>query len=52
MKGAVPAKNGYRDMYSVPNANNVPVMLDALRFDLWPSEMSKPADRRVHGLVG
>lgn len=43
-EGAVPAKNGYRDMYSVPNANNVPVMLDALRFDLWPSEMSKPAD--------
>lgn len=42
-EGAVPAKNGYRDMYSVPNANNVPVMLDALRFDLWPSDMGAPS---------
>ena len=51
-EGGVPAKNGYRDMYSVPNANNVPVMLDALRFDLWPSEMSTPADNEFDGLVG
>jgi len=42
-EGGVPAKNGYRDMYSVTNANNVPVMLDALRFDLWPLDTSVPS---------
>ena len=42
-ESGVPATDGYRDMYSVPNANNVPMFLDTLRFDLWPLETSPPA---------
>jgi prepilin-type N-terminal cleavage/methylation domain-containing protein len=42
-EGGVPASEGYRDMYSVSNANNVPVFLDALRFDFWPLHTSAPA---------
>jgi len=37
-EGGIPAQYGYRDMYHVPDASNVPVFLDALRFDLWPAE--------------
>jgi prepilin-type N-terminal cleavage/methylation domain-containing protein len=42
-EGGVPASSGYRDMYSVSNANNIPVFLDALRFDFWPLHTSAPA---------
>ena len=42
-EGGVPAKEGYRDMYSVKNANDVPVLLDALRFDFWPLPTGAPA---------
>ncbi len=35
-EGGVPASSGYRNMNEVTNANLVPVMMDALRFDLWP----------------
>jgi prepilin-type N-terminal cleavage/methylation domain-containing protein len=42
-EGGIPATSGYRDIYSASNANNVPVMLDALRFDLWPGETNPPA---------
>jgi prepilin-type N-terminal cleavage/methylation domain-containing protein len=42
-EGSVPASSGYRDMYSVKNANAVPVMLDALRFDFWPQHNQSPA---------
>ncbi len=42
-EGAVPAAYGYRDMNSLANANNIPVMGDAMRFDHWPKEAEKPA---------
>jgi prepilin-type N-terminal cleavage/methylation domain-containing protein len=42
-EGGVPAGDGYRDLYSVKNANEVPVFLDALRFDFWPLHTSPPA---------
>ena len=51
-EGGVPARNGYQDMYSVPNANNVPVFLDALRFDLWPQETQAPAANEFSAWIG
>ena len=42
-EGGIPASEGYRDMYNVQNANEVPVMLDALRFDFWPQATQAPA---------
>ena len=30
--------------FNVPQANNVPLFVDALRFDLWPSDTHAPAD--------
>jgi len=42
-EGGIPANQGYRDMYGVKNANDVPVMLDALRFDFWPQATQTPA---------
>ncbi len=43
-EGTIPAKYGYRNLHSVPYANNVPVMMDGLRFDTWPLHTQKPAD--------
>ena len=43
-EGGVPARNGFRKMTEIKNANNVPVMMDGLRFDTWPLENQKPAD--------
>ncbi len=42
-EGGLPASEGYRDMYNVKNANNIPVFLDALRFDFWPQASQSPA---------
>lgn len=42
-EGGLPASNGYRNMNNVSNASNVPVMLDSLRFDLWPDATQAPA---------
>ena len=42
-EGGIAASQGYRDMFNVPNANNVPVLLDALRFDFWPQPAQTPA---------
>ncbi|MHC4171098.1 MAG: type II secretion system protein [Planctomycetota bacterium] len=42
-EGGLPASEGYHDMYNVPNASEVPVMLDALRFDFWPQAHHGPA---------
>ena len=41
-EGGIPAANGWRNMNNVTNANNVPVMLDALRFDQWPKHTEAP----------
>jgi prepilin-type N-terminal cleavage/methylation domain-containing protein len=43
-EGGVPVRDGHRLYSMVKNANNVPVMMDALRFDLWPQESDAPAD--------
>jgi len=42
-EGGLPASEGYRDMFNVPNAGEVPVFLDALRFDFWPQASQAPA---------
>ncbi|MHC4536317.1 MAG: type II secretion system protein [Planctomycetota bacterium] len=42
-EGGLPASEGYRNMYNVPNASAVPVLLDALRFDFWPQASQAPA---------
>jgi prepilin-type N-terminal cleavage/methylation domain-containing protein len=42
-EGGVRASEGYRNMFNVKNASEVPVMLDALRFDFWPRETYGPA---------
>jgi prepilin-type N-terminal cleavage/methylation domain-containing protein len=42
-EGGLPSSEGYRDMYNVPNASQVPVLLDALRFDFWPQASQAPA---------
>jgi hypothetical protein len=44
-EGGVPAKNGYRNITQATNANNIPVMMDGLRFDTWPLESQAPAQQ-------
>jgi prepilin-type N-terminal cleavage/methylation domain-containing protein len=51
-EGGVPVKDGYRIYSQIPDASNVPVMLDALRFDLWPLPTSKPADNETAAWSG
>ena len=38
----IPASYGYRKFLEVPNAGNVPVLMDGLRFDLFPIETDGP----------
>ena len=40
----VPAKQGWRRFERITQTSEVPVMLDALRFDLWPLEHEAPAE--------
>jgi prepilin-type N-terminal cleavage/methylation domain-containing protein len=42
-EGGIPAAEGWRDMYNVREADKIPVMMDALRFDLWPQATQSPA---------
>ncbi|MHC4302459.1 MAG: type II secretion system protein [Planctomycetota bacterium] len=42
-EGGLPSSEGYRNMYDVPSASEVPVLLDALRFDFWPQANHGPA---------
>lgn len=51
-EGAVPARNGYRDFYNVKSTNEVPVFLDALRFDFWPLENTPPAQNEYEMWTG
>ncbi len=39
----VPASEGWPTLYIAKQAANVPVMVDALRFDLWPTPTEAPA---------
>jgi prepilin-type N-terminal cleavage/methylation domain-containing protein len=40
---SVPASDGWGGLNTVKQASNVPIMLDALRFDLWPLATNAPA---------
>jgi len=51
-EGGLPSSEGYRDMYNVPNASQVPVFLDALRFDFWPQANYAPAMNEYEFWVG
>lgn len=39
----VPTSDGWQNLYEVPEAGNVPMFVDALRFDLWPRHTAPPA---------
>ena len=41
---SVPRSSGYKTLYDVKQAANVPLMVDALRFDLWPEPTEAPGD--------
>lgn len=42
-ESGVPATDGWQNLREVPNANTVPMFLEALRFDLWPLHTDPPA---------
>jgi len=42
-EGGVPASEGWQDLRDVPNAAQVPLFVEALRFDLWPRYTDGPA---------
>jgi len=42
-ESGVPATDGWLDLNNVPEANTVPMFIDALRFDLWPLPTDRPA---------
>ncbi len=42
-EGGVPAEYGWRNLLDVPDASQVPMFLDAMRFDVWPQEWQGPA---------
>ncbi|MDI6448704.1 H-X9-DG-CTERM domain-containing protein [Anaerobaca lacustris] len=42
-EGGVRASEGWRDFDTVPHSDEVPLFVDALRFDLWPLETDGPA---------
>jgi prepilin-type processing-associated H-X9-DG protein len=42
-EGGVSARDGWRDLGSVADADSVPLFIDALRFDLWPLPTDSPA---------
>jgi hypothetical protein len=42
-EGGVRGSDGWRNFDTVPNADKVPLFIDALRFDLWPLHSDPPA---------
>lgn len=42
-EGGVRASEGWRDFDAVTNADNVPLFVDAMRFDMWPLDTDPPA---------
>ena len=44
-QSGVPSADGWGGLNNVKQASNVPLMVDALRFDLWPIPSERPADR-------
>jgi prepilin-type N-terminal cleavage/methylation domain-containing protein len=47
-EGGRPASDGWRTP-NVSGASNVPLFLDALRFDSWPLHTNRPADSEIAG---
>ncbi len=43
-ESGVRASEGWRDFNAVPNADNVPLFVDALRFDMWPLHTDAPVE--------
>ena len=50
-EGGVPARDGWRKS-SAPGANNIPLFVDALRFDLWPLHSQGPATNEFERWTG
>lgn len=50
-EGGVPTRHGWKS-FDVPEADRIPLFLDALRFDLWPSETEGPAQSEVSAWSG
>jgi prepilin-type N-terminal cleavage/methylation domain-containing protein len=50
-EGGVPARDGWRNP-NVPGANNIPLFVDALRFDLWPLPTQAPAQNEIEAWTG
>ena len=42
-EGGVRGSDGWRNFDTVAHANNVPLFIDAMRFDVWPREIEGPA---------
>jgi prepilin-type N-terminal cleavage/methylation domain-containing protein len=51
-EGGQPAKSGFRKINEAKNTNEVPVMMDGLRFDTWPLETNAPAPKEEDPWVG
>jgi len=42
-ESGMPASEGWADLNNVPDADRVPLFIDALRFDVWPHDTQAPA---------
>jgi len=51
-ESGVRASDGWRDLNDVPEANNVPMFVDALRFDVWPLHTDAPANNEFAAWSG
>ncbi len=51
-EGGVPSTEGWRNLLDVPDASRVPMLLDALRFDLWPRFTDAPAESQFASWTG
>ena len=51
-EGGVRAEDGWYNFNQFKNAANIPLMVDALRFDLWPQHTQAPADNEEEAYSG
>jgi prepilin-type processing-associated H-X9-DG protein len=51
-EGGVPGTQGWYNLREVPDASNVPMFVDALRFDMWPLEINPPASNEFAAWSG
>ncbi len=50
--GGVAATDGWQNLHEVPNANTVPMFVEALRFDVWPLPTDHPPEDEFAAWVG